>query len=739
MSDDFQSQLEELKSKILHFHPMEDIGIVERAFCYARDAHKGAMRKSGKPYFTHPVSVARILADLMMDATTCAAGLLHDVVEDTDITLSEIEAEFGAEVALLVDGVTKLTRLDFSSKEEQQAESLRKMFLAMAKDIRVVIIKLSDRLHNMRTLKFQKPDRQVAIARETLDVYAPLAHRLGMFKIKWELEDLSLRYIEPAIYYDLVNKVGMKREEREAAINKVISILRAKLDEQGMKPEIEGRPKHFYSIYRKMYLQHKEFDQIYDLIAVRVIVNTIAECYTVLGIVHTLWVQVPGRFKDYISVPKPNMYQALHTTVVGLDGQTFEVQIKTHEMHNTAEYGIAAHWRYKEGKSSDDLDDKLYWLRQILDWQNDTRDAGEFMQSLKVDLYADEVLVFTPKGKVISLPKGATPLDFAYRIHSEIGNKCVGAKVNRRIVPLDSKLETGDIVEVMTSQSSKGPKLDWMNIVKTSEARAKIRAFFKRELKDEHMQRGRELLEREARRQGFTINQLIRPDNTDMIKSKYSLNAIDDLYAAIGFGGISVNQVMTRLAEDFKRYQLKLNPAPPAAPQELEVQTQPARAAHEQSSNGVIVKGEEGMLVRFARCCSPLPGDEIIGYITRGRGVSVHRADCINMREIVANEPERLVEVAWAGDASGNFSAEIQIIAYDHAGLLADLSLLFSQIEVPILSVSAHTNARSGASAANATTSINLTIETRNTLQLDKVIRQLKKRSDIIEVYRVST
>ena len=409
-------------------------------------------------------------------------------------------------------------------------------------------------------------------------------------------------------------------------------------------------------------------------------------------------------------------------------------------MHRIAEYGIAAHWRYKEGKSSDDLDDKLYWLRQILDWQNDTKDASEFMQSLKVDLFADEVFVFTPKGKVISLPKGATPLDFAYRIHSEIGNKCVGAKVNGRIVPLDSKLETGDFVEVLTSQGSKGPKLDWLNIVKTSEAKAKIRAFFKRELKDEHIERGRDMLEKEALRQGYTIAQLIRPDNTEMIRNKYSLNTLDDLYAAIGFGGISVNQVMTRLVEDYKRYQQKLNPAPPITAQDLVTQ-QPASKPQTQqsSSHGVFVKGEPGLLVRFAKCCSPLPGDEIIGYITRGRGVSVHRADCLNVRDIVANEPERLVDVAWAGDATGDFSAEIQIIAYDHAGLLADLSLLFSQIEVPILSVSAHTNAKSNMSAASATTSINLTIETKNTLQLDKVIRQLKKRSDVIEVYRVST
>ena len=736
MTEKYQREWEDLKGKILKYHPSDNIDLVERAFDFAFEAHKEVKRLSGDPYFTHPLYVAGLLADLMMDATTCAAGLLHDVVEDSPVTIEQINEQFGPEVATLVDGVTKLTKLDFSTKEERQAESLRKMFLAMAKDIRVVIIKLCDRLHNMRTLRSQLPERQKPIARETLDIYAPLAHRLGMYAIKWELEDLSLRYLEPEIYYDLVEKVGKRREQRETEINHVISTLKEKLTEQGINAEIEGRPKHFYSIYRKMYLQHKEFDQIYDLIATRVIVNTIPECYTVLGIVHVLWPQVPGRFKDYISVPKQNMYQALHTTVIGDNGQRFEVQIKTHEMHNTAEFGIAAHWKYKEGRSSNDLDDKLYWLRQILDWQSDTKDASEFMQSLKVDLFADEVLVFSPRGKVVSLPRGATPIDFAYRIHSDVGNKCVGAKVNDRIVPLDTPLETGDSVEVLTSQSSKGPKLDWLNIVRTSEARAKIRAFFKRELKDENIQHGREAFEREARRQGYTVAQLIRPDNTDWIRTKYSLNAIDDLFAAMGFGGVSVNQVMTRLVEDYKRHQQKQNPAPPITPQDMV--TAPSKPVQQTASNGVIVKGEPGMLVRFARCCSPLPGDDITGYITRGRGVSVHRSDCINMRDIINNEPERLVEVSWAGDQAGQFSAEIQIIAYDRPGLLADLSLLFQQIEVPITSVSAHSLSR-GHAAPGTTTSITLTIETKNKLQLDKVIRQLKKRSDIVEVYRVST
>ena len=737
MTDEFRTEWEEIRQMLLHNHPGDNIALMEDAFNFAMEAHKDVERKSGKPYFTHPLKVTKILVEqLMMDATTCTAGLLHDVVEDTPTTLDMIRERFGDDVATLVDGVTKLDKLPEVTREERQAESLRKMFLAMAKDIRVIIIKLADRLHNMRTLKFQPPEKQTAIAQETLDVYAPLAHRLGMYSIKWELEDLSLRYLEPAIYYDLVRKVGQRREEREAIINRTISVIRERLDQNGIKAEIIGRPKHFYSIYRKMYLQHKEFEQIYDLIATRIIVDTVQDCYSALGIVHTMFQQVPGRFKDYISVPKPNMYQALHTTMVGLDGKPFEIQIKTHDMDKTAEYGIAAHWRYKEGKSADELDDKLFWLRQILDWQSDTSDASEFMQSLKVDLFSDEVFVFTPKGKVISLPKGATPLDFAYRIHSDVGNKCVGAKIDQRIVPLDTALKTGDFVEIITSQSSRGPKLDWLNIVRTSEARAKIRAFFKRELKEENIQRGREMFEKEARRQGYTVAQLIRADNTDWIRTKYSLNALDDLFAAIGFGGVSVMQVLTRLEEDYKRWQQKQNPAPPLTPQDLV--TTPPRPAQQVSTNGVIVKGEPGMLVRFAHCCSPLPGDAIVGYITRGRGVSVHRADCINVLDIVKTEPERVVEVSWAGGESGKFSTDIQLIAYDKPGLLADLSLLFSQIDVPISSVTAHNLGRGGGKPG-ATTSISLTIELKNTQQLDKVIRQLKKRSDVVEVYRVST
>ena len=502
--------VEDLIEKIRRYHPDDNMDLVRRAYAFAEKAHENQRRKSGDPYFMHPCAVAVILADLMLDATTIAAGLLHDCVEDVEsVTAQTIVDTFGPEVEVLVDGVTKLSRLDFSSREEQQAESLRKMFLAMAKDIRVVLIKLADRLHNMRTLKYQKPERQIPIARETLDIYAPLAHRLGVYTIKWELEDLSLRYLDPEGYYDLVTKVGMRREERELLIATVTQQLQDALRKSGVKAEIDGRPKHFYSIYKKMKSQGKTFDQINDLIAVRVLVNTQQDCYYALGVVHTLWPQVPGRFKDYISVPKANMYQSLHTTVVN-QGRPFEVQIRTFEMHRTAEYGIAAHWRYKEGKQLDELEHKLSWLRRILDWQNEARDSSDFGELLKFDLFADEVFVFTPKGDVISLPRGATPLDFAYRIHSAIGNRCIGCKVNGRIVPLNSQLETGDFVEVMTSQSSRGPSRDWLNIVKTSEAKAKIRAWLKKEEREENILKGKEMLGNEAKKQGYSLSQLTK-------------------------------------------------------------------------------------------------------------------------------------------------------------------------------------------------------------------------------------
>ena len=723
--------VDELIEKIRKYHPDDDMDLVRRAYAFAEQAHANQFRKSGDPYFCHPCAVAVILSDLMLDATTIAAGLLHDCVEDVDgVTQQVISEQFGQDVALLVDGVTKLTRQNFSSREEAQAETLRKMFLAMAKDIRVVLIKLADRLHNMRTLKSQRPERQVPIARETLDIYAPLAHRLGVYAIKWELEDLALRYIDPEAFYELVRLVGMKRDERERLVAQVTQELKARLYAEGIrKCEIDGRPKHFYSIYKKMKNQHKTFDQIYDLIAVRVLVNTQAECYHVLGTVNNMWRPMPGRIKDYISQPKANMYQSLHTTVIhpGM-GMPFEVQIRTFEMHRIAEYGIAAHWRYKEGKAADELDKKLSWLRRILDWQNDARDPNDFGEMLKFDLFADEVLVFTPKGDVVSLPQGATPLDFAYRIHSAVGNRCIGAKINHRIVPLNTLLKTGDFVEIMTSSSSRGPSRDWLNIVKTSEAKAKIRAWLKREERDENIVHGREMLEREAKRLGYALSSLNKPELVEPLYKRFSVQSLDDLYAMVGFGGLSTQQVLNRLIEEYR----KSHKAEEAPVIEAKAEEPPARKPQpSSSSSGVIVKGESGMLVRLARCCNPLPGDKIIGYTTRGRGVSVHRADCVSLRDS-GIEPERLIEVEWENQtANTTYEAEIRVISYNRTGLLAELSVLFASQEIPVSAISAH-------AAKNETYVFHVSIVIKSMQQLNKVIRDIGKIPDVIDVSRVS-
>ena len=733
MSDDGKSNayisVDELVERIRKYHPEDDMELVRRAYAFAEKAHAHQVRKSGDPYFCHPCAVAVILADLMLDASTIAAGLLHDVVEDCEGVTSEmIGQEFGQEIELLVDGVTKLNQLDFSSREEAKAETLRKMFLAMAKDIRVVLIKLADRLHNMRTLKFKAPDRQRAIAQETLDIYAPLAHRLGVYTIKWELEDLSLRYLDPDAFYELVRLVGMKRAEREQLIAQVTQELKTKLYEAGIhKCEIDGRPKHFYSIYKKMKSQNKTFDQINDLLAVRVLVNTSTECYHALGVVHTIWPQVPGRFKDYISVPKANMYQSLHTTVVN-QGRPFEVQIRTFEMHRIAEYGIAAHWRYKEGRATDELDKKLSWLRRILDWQSEAHDPSEFGEMLKFDLFADEVLVFTPKGDVVSLPKGATPLDFAYRIHSAVGNRCIGAKVNHRIVPLATPLETGDFVEVMTSSSSHGPSRDWLNIVKTSEAKAKIRAWLKKEEREQNIVHGHDMLEREAKRLGYQLPMLTKSELIEPMYKRLSVQSLDDIYAMVGFGGASTQQVLNRLIDEYKKHNKIDSPAP--------VETKPdeapaPRPRPSSNSNGVIVKGESGMLVRFAKCCTPLPGDKIIGYITRGRGVSVHRADCVSLKD-ESVEPERLIEVEWEDQPKeSSYEAEIRVIAYNRTGLLAELSVMFASQEIPVNAISAH-------AAKNQTYVFHVSLVIRSTQQLNKLIRDIQKIPDVIEVSRVA-
>ncbi|WP_330605324.1 RelA/SpoT family protein [Gehongia tenuis] len=710
--------------KIRENYPDEDLKVIEKAYRLAETAHTGQLRASGEPYFVHPYGVAVILTDLGLDVDTIAAGLLHDVVEDTPVTLEEITDEFGSEIASLVDGVTKLSRFEFRTKEEQQAETYRKMFLAMAKDIRVILIKLADRLHNMRTLEHLKnPDKAIMKAKETLEIYAPLAHRLGIYRLKVELEDRAFSFLEPEAYKELIDKMSAKFAEREDALKEAMGMLRTKLDEMHIHAEIEGRPKHYYSIYKKMKTQNKTLDQIFDLIAVRVIVDTVKDCYAVLGTVHTLWKPIPGRFKDYIAVPKPNMYQSLHTTLISRHGNPFEIQIRTFEMHRTSEYGIAAHWKYKEGRSNESsLDMKLAWLRQILEWQDETKDAREFMDTLKIDLYSDEVFVYTPKGDVINLPKGATPLDFAYSIHSAIGNKCVGAKISGKIVPLDYHLKTGDIVEVLTSSSTKGPSMDWLKVVVTSQARNKIRAWFKKQNKEENVERGKDMLEKEARRHGCHLSDLNKPEWMDDIVKKYSMTTADDIYAAVGYGGLTSNQVLSRLLEYYKKAR------------KMEIKKAKAAensASRNSASQGVIVKGEHNMLVRFSKCCNPLPGDDIVGYITRGRGVSIHRRDCANLNDLAA-DVGRMVDVEWESDAKTSYQADIQLLASDHPGLLANIFNMMAQMNINITAINARTN-------KNGTVVVNLTLEITSVEILEKVMKTLKRMPETMEVFRGTT
>ncbi len=713
--------LDQMIARVQKYTPGDGWKLVEKAYHFAEEAHAGQVRKSGEEYFKHPWFVASILTELMIDPPTIAAGFLHDTVEDCrdkNITLDTIRQEFGDEVAQLVDGVTKLDKLDFADREEAQAESLRKMILAMSKDIRVVIIKLADRLHNMRTLKYQSPARQVPIARETLEIYAPLAHRLGVYAIKQELEDLSLRYIDPEGYQSLVQKVGLKRQERNDNIRLVIGELSAKLDEAHLHYDIDGRPKHFYSIYKKMVLQNKPFDQIYDLIAIRVLVDTVQDCYTVLGIVHTLWNQVPGRFKDYISVPKANMYQSLHTTVMG--GREypfpFEVQIRTWEMHRVAEFGIAAHWRYKEGGQADKDDSKFTWVRQILDWQSETRDSQEFMDTLKTDLFSEEVFLFTPKGDVISMTKGATPLDFAYAIHSGVGNRCIGAKVNGRLVPLETELQTGDRVEIMTSANAKGPSIDWLRICKTAQARAKIRQYLKKEMRTENIELGRSMVEHEARHRNASLNELWKPEFCEPIMSKYGFQDADDIFGAVGYGGMTAAYVVSRLIEEQRAREPA--PAPVIAPKPM---------GH--MSHGIILDGTDmDVPVRFAHCCSPVPGDEIVGFVTRGRGVSIHKADCVNA---LSGEAERRVAVRWADDETGSFCAPVRIIGHDRVGLLGEITSYIGSLNVPIRSATTSVD-------RHGTAAIRLVLEVHSREQMDSVMRQLRRQQGVIDVVRVT-
>jgi GTP diphosphokinase / guanosine-3',5'-bis(diphosphate) 3'-diphosphatase len=700
----------------------EDVLIVRRAYQYAAEAHTGQFRQSGEPYITHPLAVAGILADLHLDAITIVAGLLHDVVEDTRVTDEEIVRQFGAEVAALVDGVTKLKRIKFDSREEQQAENLRKMFMAMAKDIRVLIIKLSDRLHNMRTLKYMPPAKQLRTARETLEIFAPLAHRLGIYQIKWELEDTALRYLNPQQYYRIVNLMAQKRQERETYINQIMDVLREKLTGLGLQSEVSGRAKHIYSIYRKMTLHHKEFNEIYDLFAVRVTVESIRDCYAILGVVHTMWKPMPGRFKDYIAMPKANMYQSLHTTVIGPRGEPLEIQIRTWEMHQTAEFGIAAHWVYKEGgqKPAGKYAQKLAWFREVLEWQQDFKDAQEFMETLKLDLFSDEVFVFTPKGDVIELPAGSVPIDFAYRIHTDIGNRCIGARVNGKMVPLDYRLRTGDIVEIQTSKQSYGPSRDWLKIVQSSQSKSKIRAWFKREKREENVARGRELIEKEIMRQKFDIHVILTSALLADVLQKFNFSREDDMFAAVGYGGLSPIHIVTRLVERYK----KNHPEKP-----LESLTLELKANQKPTETGVRVRGVDNLLIRFARCCNPVPGDRIVGFVTRGRGVSVHFGDCPNVKSL-QQDGTRMIEVEWATSKETAYHVELEITGLDRHGLVNEVMNSMSESKTDVTAVNARADAKKIAH-------IHLSVRIRNLDHLRTVVERLKRLKDIHSVRRV--
>jgi len=724
--------LENIINQIESYNPNADLGVVVKAYNYAEMAHSNAQtRFSGERYFIHPYNVALILADLHVDVQTIAAGLLHDVVEDTGITYENIKKEFGEEIADMVDGVTKLSKVKYRNKEERQAESLRKMIIAMSKDIRVVIIKLADRLHNIRTLEYMPKEKQNQKAIETIEIYAPIANRLGIASIKWELEDLSLKYIDPEGYEDLLEKVQDKSEKRKNYNFNIISLMKEKLDESGIEADIKGRPKSLYSIYKKMYFKNRSFEQIYDLIAVRIIVDSIKDCYGALGIVHTLWKPIPGRFKDYIAMPKPNMYQSLHTTVIGPDGEPFEIQIRTLDMHRTAEYGIAAHWKYKEGIDEQTrYEEKLNWLRQMLEWQQETNDPQEFMEALKIDLYSDEVFVFTPKGEVVNLPTGSTPIDFAYRVHSAVGNKCVGAKVNGRIVPIDTKLKTGDQIEVLTSQASQGPSRDWLKIATSSQAKSKIRKFFKEKDKDFNLEKGKELVEREIKKQGYLVSDLLKDDWVKFVAEKYSMFTANNLFAAVGNGGITENQIVNRLKLIYlekNKDKIELEKINDLEKNTTIINKSPSRM--EKHDSGVVIKGIDNVKIRFSKCCNPVPGDAIVGYITRGRGVSVHRADCTNIHDLTDSEDQRFIEVEWDFGKQATFISELQIKALDRPRLLQDLTALYAEAKLNAVSLNLRIN-------KDKIAIVDIGFEINETKQIEDLIKKVKKLSGVLEVYR---
>jgi GTP diphosphokinase / guanosine-3',5'-bis(diphosphate) 3'-diphosphatase len=726
--------MELLLEKASAYMKEQDLQKIRDAYEYAEEAHRGQLRKSGEPYILHPMAVAEICMSMQMDVITVMAALLHDVVEDTKVTLDDLRTRFGETLAGLVDGLTKLERIQFRSKEEQQNENYRKMFVAMANDIRVILIKLADRLHNMRTLKFQSEESQRRIAHETLEIYCPIAHRLGISAIKWEMEDIALRFLNPQQYYRIAHLMKQKRTEREQHITELMDRIREKLDEMGIQGDISGRPKHIYSVYKKMTSRNKQFNEIYDLLAIRILVDNVKDCYATLGIIHTLWKPMPGRFKDYIAMPKANMYQSLHTTIVGPTGEPTEVQIRTWEMHRTSEYGIAAHWAYKDGNAAGvapgTFGDKMNWFREIIELQQETRDAAEFMESVKMDFFTDLVFVFTPKGEVFELPAGSVPLDFAYRVHTEVGNRTIGAKVNGRIVPLDHKLKTGDIVEILTSKHSYGPSQDWLKIAQSSHTRTKIRQWFKKERREESVEKGRELLERELKRIGLEAYEWMTDDKLLEAAKKFTFTDIEDMMSAIGFGGITAAQVCTKLTEKLRKEAEEA--------QQIQLTTEvkemkPASAAAERRrpTHGVSIKGVDNLLVRFARCCNPVPGDDIIGYITRGRGVSVHRTDCPNIPAGEdGEEAARVIEVDWETAGEANYSVEIEILGHDRRALLNEVLQAVSESKT-------HISAVSGRSDKNKMAIMHMTILIRNKEHLQSVVEKIKRVKDIFSVQRL--
>ncbi|WP_195575998.1 RelA/SpoT family protein [Paenibacillus sp. 1001270B_150601_E10] len=729
--------IDQLLTKASTYIKEPDLERIREAYEFADKAHHGQVRKSGEPYILHPLAVADIVVSMQMDPTSIVAALLHDVVEDTSVSLEEVREKFGDTCAMLVDGLTKLERIQFRSKEEQQNENYRKMFVAMANDIRVIVIKLADRLHNMRTLKFQSEESQRRIAYETLEIFCPIAHRLGISAIKWEMEDIALRYLNPQQYYRIANLMHKKRAEREQFITDVIDRIKEKLDEMGIEADLSGRPKHIYSVYKKMTVKNKQFNEIYDLLAIRILVDNIKDCYATLGIIHTLWKPMPGRFKDYIAMPKANMYQSLHTTVIGPTGEPTEVQIRTWDMHRTAEYGVAAHWAYKEGNPSGvggSFEEKMTFLREILDLQQETKDASEFVESLKMDFFSDLVFVFTPKGEVIELPAGSVPLDFAYRIHTEVGNRTIGAKVNGRIVPLDHKLKTGDIVEILTSKHSYGPSVDWMKIAQSSHARSKIKQWFKKEKREENVQKGRESIEKELKRLGMdTVDTqgLMADDKLLEVAKKFNFNDVEDMMSAIGFGGLTAAQVCTRLTEKMRKEAEEAQLKHLELTQEVKEMKKDTTNRKSRPTNGVRVKGIDNLLVRFARCCNPVPGDDIVGYVTRGRGVSVHRADCLNLpQEIEGEEADRIIEVEWEDSSEANYSVDIEITGMDRRGFLNEVLQVVSESKTNIAAVS-------GRSDKNKLALIHMTVLIRNTEHLQSVVEKIKRVKDVYTVQRI--